>query len=104
MASIETEARLWRWQSARAPGAWHFLTIEGAAADAVHVAAVSGQWLDGRPGFGSAKVTATIGETSWRTSVFPHKASGGWLLPVKASVRKAEAIAAGDLVRVTMAL
>ena len=104
MESIEIEARLWRWQSAGAPTAWHFLTIEGEAAGAVHVAAMTGQWLDGRPGFGSAKVMATIGETSWRTSVFPHKSSGGWLLPVKASVRRSEAIAAGDLVRVTVAL
>lgn len=104
MELIETKARLWRWASAEAPAAWFFLTIEGEAADAVRFAAMSGQWLDRRPGFGSAKVTATIGETSWSTSVFPHKESGGWLLPIKKAVRKAENLAEGDQVLLAIAL
>jgi hypothetical protein len=95
---------LWRWQSATAPGAWHFLTIAGDAADGIRLAAMSGQWLDGRGGFGSAKVRAAIGDTVWSTSVFPHKESGGWLLPIKAAVRKAEALADGDMVTVTISL
>ena len=50
-------------------------------------------WLDGRPlmrrleglsrGFGSLKVTATIGGSAFKTSVFPAKELG-WLLPVGA--------------------
>ena len=104
MERIETQARLWRWQGAEAPAAWYFLTIEGEAADAVRIAAISGQWLDRRPGFGSAKVTATIGDTSWATSVFPHKESGGWLLPVKKAVRVAEGLEEGGLIQVTIAL
>lgn len=104
MERIETQAVLWRWQSPTAPASWYFLTIEGEAADAIRVAAMTGQWLDGKRGFGSAKVTATIGDTRWSTSVFPQKSSGGWLLPVKASVRKAEAIAEGDEVQVGIAL
>jgi hypothetical protein len=95
---------LWRWQSATAPAAWFFVTIAGEVADDIRLAAIGGQWLDGRKGFGSAKVQATIGGTSWSTSVFPHKESGGWLLPVKAAVRKAEAIAEGDAVTVTVSL
>lgn len=104
MERIETQATLWRWQSPTAPGAWFFLTIEGEAADAIRLAAMTGQWLDGPRGFGSAKVTATIGETIWKTSVFPQKRDGGWLLPIKASVRKAEGIGEGDLVGVSLAL
>jgi len=104
MAPVETQARLWRWQSPTAPAAWFFLTIEGEAADAIRLAAMTGQWLDGRRGFGSARVTVTVGETIWQTSVFPHKESGGWLLPVKAGVRKAERLCEGDLVPVTIAL
>lgn len=104
MDDFTVTAPLWRWQSATALAAWYFLTIEGEAADGIRLAAISGQWLDGRKGFGSAKVRATIGDTIWRTSVFPHRESGAWLLPVKAAVRKAEALAEGDAVTVTVSL
>ena len=43
-----------------------------------------------------------IGSTEWRTSVFPSKDAGRFLLPIKASVRKAEAIAEGDVVTVQL--
>ena len=54
-------------------------------------------------GWGSLKVTATIGESRWSTSVFPAKDTG-WLLPVKASVRKAEGVSEGDIVEVSLEL
>lgn len=68
------------------------------------MAAMSGQWLDGHKGFGSARVEVEIGDTRWKTSVFPHKESGGWILPIKAAVRKAEELAEGDAVTVTVSL
>lgn len=46
-------------------------------------------------GFGSLKVTATIGDSSWQTSVFPSRETG-WMLPVKAAIRKAEGLGEGD--------
>ncbi|MBK6414374.1 DUF1905 domain-containing protein [Sphingopyxis sp.] len=104
MESFTFTTPLWRWQSATAPAAWHFVTIAGDAADGIRIAAISGQWLNGRKGFGSARVDVTIGDTSWQTSVFPHKESGGWLLPVKAAVRKAERLVEGDAVTVTVSL
>lgn len=52
-------------------------------------------------GFGSVKVEAAIGNITWRTSVFPLN-SGGYLLPVKAEVRKRAGLAAGDEVTVTL--
>lgn len=104
MEQFTVTTPLWRWQSATAPAAWYFVTIAGDVADEIRLAAISGQWLDGRKGFGSARVDVQIGDTRWKTSVFPHKESGGWLLPVKAAVRKAEGIAEGDLVAVTVSL
>ncbi len=104
MEDFTVTTPLWRWQSATAPAAWYFLTIAGDAADGIRLAAIGGQWLDGRKGFGSAKVRATVGDTNWNTSVFPHKESGGWLLPVKAQVRKAEDLAENDMVTVTVSL
>lgn len=104
MESFTVTMPLWRWQSASTPAAWYFLTIAGEAADGIRLAAIGGQWLDGRKGFGSARVEAAVGDTRWKTSVFPHKESGGWLLPVKASVRKVEGLIEGDDVTVTVSL
>jgi hypothetical protein len=49
-------------------------------------------------GWGSVPVTVTIGTTTWKTSIFPDKESGGYLLPLKADVRKKEHIAADSSV------
>lgn len=43
-------------------------------------------------------VVVTLGKTSWKTSIFPDKHSGSYLLPLKALVRKKEGIFSGDKV------
>jgi len=53
-----------------------------------------------RPGFGSLRVTATIGGTTWNTSIFPEANGGCYVLPVKKAVRAAEGVAAGVAVEV----
>ncbi len=40
--------------------------------------------------FGSIRVTVTIGETSWQTSLFRDTMSNSYLLPVKAAIRRKE--------------
>ncbi|CCE99595.1 hypothetical protein predicted by Glimmer/Critica (plasmid) [Sinorhizobium fredii HH103] len=45
-----------------------------------------------------------IGKTEWTTSVFPDKASGSFLLPVKAEVRRKEKLAAGQSIRIKLSL
>jgi hypothetical protein len=91
---ITVTAPLWLWSG----GGWHFITIP--EEDAVEIRAHS---LLNRGGFGSVKVEATINEVAWRTSVFPQK-SGGYILPVKAEVRRRADIAAGDEVTVSLEL
>ena len=54
-------------------------------------------------GWASRKVAATIGATSWNTSLFLSD-DGTYLLPVKQPVRRAESISAGDDVQVTVRL
>lgn len=95
---ISARGILWLWNEGK--GSWHFVTIEGLAEAELRYAALS---LHGGPrrGFGSIRVSATIGETCWGTSVFPIK-GGGFVLPVKAAVRKAEGIGAGDEVEVLL--
>jgi hypothetical protein len=95
---------LWLWRGKAKDGspsstAWHFITITGEVADAVRAAAPgrSAAW-------GSVYVTVAIGKTRWQTSLFPSKEAGGWLLPVKAAVRKAEKLAEGDEVTLTLSV
>jgi len=55
-----------------------------------------------RPGFGSVYVTATIGPTTWNTSIFPESGGGAYVLPVKKTVRSAAGIEVGDTTTVTV--
>ena len=91
---ISVTAPLWLWSGE----SWHFVTVP--EDDATEIRAHS---LLNRDGLGSVKVEATINGVTWRTSVFPQK-SGGYLLPVKAAVRRDAGIAAGDEVRVSLEL
>ena len=94
---------LWIWTTDKAPASWHFLTLSGEMAEAIHALALMRRLEGGQKrGWGSIKVRVTVGVTSWDTSIFPAKEMGGWLLPVKAAVRKAEGLVAGDLVRVEL--
>lgn len=47
-------------------------------------------------GWGSLPVNVTLGESRWKTSIFPEK--GTYLLPIKSQIRKAEKINDGDTV------
>jgi hypothetical protein len=87
---------LWLWSSAN--GSWHFISV--AEEEAVEIRAHS---LLSRGGFGSVRVECSIDDVTWRTSVFPQK-SGGYLLPVKADVRRRAGIAAGDEVTLRIEL
>ncbi len=52
--------------------------------------------------FGSLRVTVTIGETSWQTSLFRDTKSNSYLLPVKAAVRKREVMVEHAMYEVTI--
>lgn len=91
---ITFTAPLWLWNG---KGAWHFVTLPVDDSQIIRMAVP-------RRGWGSVRVKARIGETSWATSIFPDSKSGAYLLPVKAEVRKAEGIAPGDAVEVALSL
>jgi hypothetical protein len=94
---------LWRWTTPAAAAAWHFITIDGTAGEALSATALMRRLEGAAKGFGSLKVSARIGDTVFKTSLFPSKELG-WLLPVKASVRKAEGLSEGDAVDVVLEL
>ena len=88
---------LWIWRGEQA-GRWYFVTVPEEQSGEIKAHAL------GNPrGFGSVKVEARIGDVAWRTSVFPLN-SGGYVLPIKADVRRKTAIAAGDEVTVELEL
>ena len=75
---------VWRWQGG-GPAAWFFVTLPEADSEALRAASK----LVG-PGWGMVPVRVRVGETEWETSLFPN--DGRYLLPLKASVRKAEGL------------
>lgn len=94
-------APLWLW-SGPSGGNWFFVSIEGAPAEALAATALMARLENGRrAGFGSVRVTVKIGNTCWQTSAFPSH-EHGWIVPVKASVRKAEGLVAGEPVEVEL--
>ena len=101
MERIRHSAPLWRWSSDNGVS-WFFLTVDGEAGEAL----TATRWMrrletGSSRGFGMIKVRATIGDSSWSTSVFPQK-EGGWLLPVKAAIRRAEGTVEGDIVELML--
>lgn len=93
--------KVWIWQARKGekPMRWFFVSIEGEAAAALKLAS-----LGLTAGFGSFPVRATIGTTTWRTSIFPQSRAGGWILPLKADVRKREGIEEGSEIEVSLAI
>ena len=103
--TVTHQTKVWIWQDEGGPASWHFVTFDGDAGEAIAAHEAERRLSEGlRRGFGSVKVEARIGETAWRTSVFPHKSRAGWLLPLKKAVRSAEGIDEGDVISVTLTL
>ena len=98
---------LWIWSSDKGPAKWHFLSIKGKIGEEIQANAALARMelgLSRRGGWGAVKVQAAIGDTIWKTSIFPGMDDAPYMLPVKAAVRKAEGIVAGDEVSVTLEL
>lgn len=100
---IEITAQITRWQGEKA--VYHLVSITGepAATIAMH-ACLQRLEFGTRRGFGSVKVTAQIGETRWKSSVFPQKKSTEWVLLVSKKIMQAEELSAGDRVKLTLEL
>ncbi len=79
---------IWYW---RGPAPWYFVTVPPEQSHELKV--VSGVVSYG---WGCIPVRVRIGRTVYRTSLFPK--DGLYLVPIKASVRQAEALETGDLV------
>jgi hypothetical protein len=88
---------LWIWRGEQA-GRWYFVTVPDEISGEIKA-----HGFETPRGFGSVRVEARIGDIAWRTSVFPLN-SGGYVLPIKAEIRKRAAIGPGDEVNVSLKL
>jgi hypothetical protein len=95
-ASYSFDATLWEWTSKTS---WYFLSLPETEADDIEE-----RFGRTAAGFGSVRVEVTIGDTTWRTSLFPSTAEKTYVLPVKKAVRKAEGIEAGSTARVMLTI
>jgi hypothetical protein len=85
---LEFSGDVWFW---RGPSPYHFVTVPDEECAELEMAAAFVSY-----GWGMIPVTARIGRTTWTTSLFPK--DGGYVVPVKDAVRKAEALDVGDAV------
>jgi hypothetical protein len=81
----------------RGPSPFHFVAVPEPESEAIRDVAASVTY-----GWGVIPVTASIGGTTFTTSLFPK--DGGYLVPVKAAVRRAEQLELDDAVTVRLTL
>ena len=79
--------------------AWFFITLPSAEAEQVRF-----YYGSRRRGWGAVRVAASIGDSCWKTSIFPDSRTKSYLLPVKAEIRKKQNIKSGDKVTVKLAV
>ena len=72
---------------------WHFISIPEKQSREIKTL-----FSEFKRGWGSLRVVVTLGTTSWKTSIFPDKKSGEYILPLKAKVRKKENIVHGKTI------
>lgn len=92
--TFKLDTKIWQYKGR---SAWHFVTIPTDISENIDF-----YFAHAKAGWGSLKVTVTIGKTSWRTSIFPDRKTNTYLLPIKKSVRVSESLSEDDLVRIAI--
>ena len=90
--NIEFESNIWYWHG---PAPWYFVTVP--AQQCRDLKAIVGSVTYG---WGMIPVCVRIGKSEWTTSMFPKV--GSYIVPIKASIRKAEQLEEGDHVTVRL--
>lgn len=93
-ARFAFNADLWRHDG---HAAWHFVTLPHDVSEQMRTLSAGL-----RNAFGSLRVIASIGKSTWRTSAFYDTKARAFVLPIKAEVRRKQNIGHGDAVRVSV--
>jgi Domain of unknown function (DUF1905) len=91
--------KCWLW-TAENQVSWHFVNVPKNHSEEIKF--FTENHFGKRRGWGSVRVTVTIGSSEWKTSIFPSKSLDAYLLPIKADVRKKEKILVDNMVEVTL--
>ena len=89
---FDFEAEIIEW---RGPAPYLFAALPAEQADELSLAATDLSY-----GWGCVPATGRIGDTEFTTSLFPR--NGGYLMPVKTAVQRAEDVGLGDVIHVRL--
>lgn len=85
---MQFEGPIWYW---RGPAPWYFVTVPEPQCEEIRAVARVVTY-----GWGMIPVHVRIGRTEYVTSLWPK--DDRYIVPIKAAVRKAEALAEGDTI------
>ena len=85
---------IWFW---RGPSPSHFVTVPYEECGPIEAASARVSY-----GWGMLPVTAPVRDTTWTTSLFPK--DGGYIVPVKDAVRRAEDLDVDDTVALRLVI
>jgi hypothetical protein len=91
---FEFSGPIWYW---RGPAPWYFVTVPEKQCEELNALSRFVTY-----GWGMIPATVRIGRTEYRTALWPK--DGRYIVPIKASVRKAEALDEGDTVTLRLAV
>jgi len=89
---VEFSGEVFVW---RGPAPYYFVAVPPPESDDIRAISAAVTY-----GWGMIPVRARIGGTEWRTSLWPK--DGGYVVPIKAAVRRAEDFGEGDVVGVRL--
>ena len=90
--SLAVTGTIWYW---RGPAPHHFVTVPEEQCELLRQAARLATY-----GWGMIPVQVTLDSLRWETSLFPK--DGGYIVPIKAAVRKKLGVGEGDAVTVEL--
>lgn len=91
---LHVSGEIWYWKG---PSPFHFVTVPEDESQMIASVAPMVTY-----GWGVIPVTVTAGGTTFSTALFPK--DGGYLVPLKDAVRRAEGFELGDVVDMTLTI
>jgi hypothetical protein len=94
--NYQFSSKLWRYP---APGGWHFISLPQKISKEIRSAFKSEE-----EGWGRLKATARIGNSEWNAAIWFDTKMNTYLLPIKAEIRKKEALTIDKMVKVVVSI